>query len=179
MYNLDLRRDRRGESVDLDERRVDGSYSSIVGPCGLWQYLGQRDCRPRISLYLAERHLVIHLLGLLLILTVAALALRATRILDGAPTAAVGAHRLSSKRQGGYHRRSGRFVVKNPLEFAHYTSVQFWDKLKKITYSPLLFFSFFLIYFRSLISFTLKIIMYDILNNIPNYGLIAVLNKGN
>lgn len=160
MYNLDLRRDRRSESVDVDERRVDGPYSSIVDPCGLWQYLGQRGRRPRISLYLAERHLVGHLLGLLLILTVAALALRATRILDGAPTAAVGAHRLSSKRQGGYHRRSGRFVVKNPLELAHYARVQLWDKLKKIVYSLLFFLFFFTLHFRSLISFASKIIIW-------------------
>lgn len=86
--------------------------------------------RPRaVSLNLAERHLVVHFLGLLLILTVAALALRTARLFQGTPTAAVGAHRLSSERQGGYHRRSGRFVVKNPLDLAHYVCVQLRDKL--------------------------------------------------
>lgn len=84
----------------------------------------------RSSLYLAERHLIVHFLGLLLILAVAAFALRTASLLHGAPTAAVGAHRLSSKRQGGHHRRSGRFVVKDPLDLAHYIRVQFWDKLK-------------------------------------------------
>lgn len=37
---------------------------------------------------------------------------------------------MSSKRQSGHHRRSGRFVVKDPLDLAHYARVQFWDKLK-------------------------------------------------
>lgn len=83
-----------------------------------------------VSLYLAERQLVIHFLGLLLILTVAALALWTARLLQGTPTAAVGAHRLSSECQSGYHRRPGRFVVKNPLEFAHYVRVQLRDKLE-------------------------------------------------
>lgn len=94
----------------------------------------QRDGLPSVSLYLAERHLVVHFLGLLLILTVAALALRAARLFYRTPTAAVGAHRLSSERQSGYHRRSGRFVVKNPLDLAHYIRVQLRDELK-IVYS--------------------------------------------
>ncbi|KYM99228.1 hypothetical protein ALC62_10050 [Cyphomyrmex costatus] len=75
------------------------------------------------SLYLTKWQLVVHFLGLLLILTVAALALWTARLFHRTPTAAVGAHRLSSKCQSGYHRRSGRFVVKNPLDFAHYVRV--------------------------------------------------------
>lgn len=88
------------------------------------------DVAVRVSLYLAEGQLVVRFLGLLLILAVAALALRAARFLYGAPAATVGAHRLSSKRQSGYHWRSGRFVVKNPLDLTHYARVQLWDKLK-------------------------------------------------
>lgn len=84
----------------------------------------------RVSLYLAEGKLIVRFLGLLLILTIAALALWTARLLQGAPTATVRAHRLSSKRQGGYHWWSGRFVVKNPLDLAHYVRVQLWDKLK-------------------------------------------------
>lgn len=84
----------------------------------------------RPSLYLAEGHFIVHVLGLFLILAVAALALRTAGLLQGAPTAAVGAHRLSSKRQGGNHRRSGRFVVKNPLDLAHYVCVQLRNELK-------------------------------------------------
>lgn len=89
------------------------------------------------SLYLAERHLIVHFLGLLLILAVAALAFRAAGLLQGAPTAAVGAHRLSSERQGGHHRRSGRFVVKDPLDLTHYARVQLRDELKKHTATSL------------------------------------------
>jgi len=88
------------------------------------------DVAVHVSLYLAEGQFIAHFLGLLLILTVAALALRTARFLQGAPTATMGAHRLSSKRQGGYHRRSGRFVVKNPLDLTHYVRVQLWDKLE-------------------------------------------------
>ena len=80
--------------------------------------------RPRVtSLYLTEWQLVVYFLGLLLILTVAALALWTARLFHRTPTAAVGAHRLSSKCQSGYHRRSGRFVIKNPLDLAHYARV--------------------------------------------------------
>lgn len=79
---------------------------------------------PRVtSLYLTEWQLVVYFLGLFLILTIAALALWTARLFHRTPTAAVGAHRLSSKCQSGYHWRSGRFVVKNPLDFAHYVRV--------------------------------------------------------
>ncbi|EZA57027.1 hypothetical protein X777_01633 [Ooceraea biroi] len=88
------------------------------------------DVAIRVSLYLAEGQLIVHFLGLLLILAVTALALRTARFLHGAPTATVRAHRLSSKRQGGYHWWSGRFVVKNPLDFTHYVRIQLWDELK-------------------------------------------------
>lgn len=82
------------------------------------------------SLYLAEGQFVVHFFSLLLILAVAALAFRTTRLLQRAPTAAVGAHRLSSERQRGYHRRPGRFVIQNPLDLAYYARVQFWNELK-------------------------------------------------
>lgn len=80
-----------GESEDVDEKRVDGPSSmSILASFDNTE--GSEMRCPRISLYLAEWHLVVHLLGLLLIVTVAAFALRTTRFLDGAPTATVGAH---------------------------------------------------------------------------------------
>lgn len=82
------------------------------------------------SLYLAEGHFIVHFLSLLLILTVAALAFRTTRLLQRTPTATVGAHWLSSKRQSGYHWWPGRFVIKNSLDLTHYIRVQFRDKLK-------------------------------------------------
>ncbi|KYM88629.1 hypothetical protein ALC53_03113 [Atta colombica] len=75
------------------------------------------------SLYLTEWQFIVYFLGLFLILTVAALALWTARLFHRTPTAAMGAHRLSSKCQSGYHRRSGRFVIKNPLDFAHYVCV--------------------------------------------------------
>lgn len=101
-----------------------------VGPRAR-QYQGERWTVVALSsLYLAERHLIVHFLGLLLVLAITAFALRTASLLQGAPTAAVGAHRLSSKRQGGHHRRSGRFVVKDPLDLAHYIRIQFGDKLK-------------------------------------------------
>ncbi|KYN26791.1 hypothetical protein ALC57_03832 [Trachymyrmex cornetzi] len=97
--------------------------SFVIGKyCRMWS--NETVYHPRVtSLYLTEWQLVVYFLGLLLILTVAALALWTARLFHGTPTAAVGAHRLSSKCQSGYHRRSGRFVVKNPLDFAHYVRV--------------------------------------------------------
>lgn len=120
-----------GDAEKSHPRRSSATQVAIdIGhQCGAIRRFG---VRPRaVSLYFTERQLVVrHFLGLLLILAVATLALRTARLFYGTPTAAVGAHRLSSECQSGYHRRSGRFVVKNPLDLAHYVRIQFRDKLE-------------------------------------------------
>lgn len=60
----------------------------------------KQDSLRALSLYLAKRKLVVHILRLFLVLTVATFALRASSLFQGTPTVSVGADRLSSERQG-------------------------------------------------------------------------------